>query len=493
MKKRKPWYRLRNIVLMVLAAALVWIIGVVRSAASARLGPQIDYAARFNELAFGGAAPDPGALNRWDDYLALVREYDAMESAFQAKSKTHRFQHLRLHVLDAALEPGDSPKRVQQLRTDQMRAAEFITELHATDFPERLEAVLMSGPVRWQMVPRRFAVIQHPPDGMSGSSIASAFVGEIGLAFDARRDQDAVVAVRRALLMARMLIGRPSQFQYTLGKSVEVSACGTIIGRCMTLDIRPETARALLAELDRMPAHSPEHVFEAERLTCLDIIQRTYSDDGNGNGILLASEVSELGYTSGGGSKVSRWSNWRGLFAPDRRETERALNEIVNTLVARSRVIPPERRAHPFPFKNETEVTAYYRNHVLGSYFTSLMTNRAQKASDYAHAMNSATRIVLALEFYQASHDAVPAALDDLVPDVIPLLPADHYASDGRFRYSVREPTEDDPRAYILYSVGPDGDDHHATPIPRGKSIFDAGPGFDLIFNPNPLAEDDTD
>jgi len=110
------------------------------------------------------------------------------------------------------------------------------------------------------------------------------------------------------------------------------------------------------------------------------------------------------------------------------------------------------------------------------------INDRLPKRSDLAHARWSkvgllarargnmdayvlrrdALRIMLALEVYYGDHDAYPETLDALVPVILPELPRDKFAPDGRFRY-MREAPElryQLETEYLLYSVGLDGVDN---------------------------------
>ena len=68
-------------------------------------------------------------------------------------------------------------------------------------------------------------------------------------------------------------------------------------------------------------------------------------------------------------------------------------------------------------------------------------------------AMNRATDAAIACERYRRKHGKLPEALEELVPDFLPEVPADPF--DGEpLRYLVAED------GYLVYSVGPDATDH---------------------------------
>lgn len=87
---------------------------------------------------------------------------------------------------------------------------------------------------------------------------------------------------------------------------------------------------------------------------------------------------------------------------------------------------------------------------------------RARGNMDAYVMRRDALRIMLALEVYYGEQDGYPETLDALVPVILPELPRDKFAPDGRYRYFREAPelpyqleTE-----YLLYSVGLDGVDN---------------------------------
>jgi len=70
---------------------------------------------------------------------------------------------------------------------------------------------------------------------------------------------------------------------------------------------------------------------------------------------------------------------------------------------------------------------------------------------------NRQLTLEFALRAYKLEHKAYPDKLQQLVPDYLPNLPADPFARQGTFQYY---PQRD---MYLLYSLGPDGQDDHGT------------------------------
>ncbi|MCA9292875.1 MAG: hypothetical protein KDA20_03580 [Phycisphaerales bacterium] len=100
---------------------------------------------------------------------------------------------------------------------------------------------------------------------------------------------------------------------------------------------------------------------------------------------------------------------------------------------------------------------------------------------DFADQRYKAIRLMLALEVHRERNDAYPEALTQLVPDILPELPDDPYATDGMFHYA----REGD--SYRLWSVAFDGVDDNGAPMEskRGNDPF-SGKGDWLLFPPPP-------
>jgi hypothetical protein len=76
-----------------------------------------------------------------------------------------------------------------------------------------------------------------------------------------------------------------------------------------------------------------------------------------------------------------------------------------------------------------------------------------------AGALRDALRLGVAVEKYRVGHGRLPARLEDLTPELIPVVPLDPF--DGKPMRMRR--TE---HGLVVYSIGPDGIDNGGTPIP---------------------------
>lgn len=120
-----------------------------------------------------------------------------------------------------------------------------------------------------------------------------------------------------------------------------------------------------------------------------------------------------------------------------------------------------------------------------------------------ASAERDATLVMIALERWRDAHGSYPDTLDRLVPDLLDRLPDDLYAASGPLRYRVVDPASDDPAAaYLLYSVGADGEDDGGEDDPGapGQGLRKRDHTGDHVFNRpppdrprKPAADDEAD
>ncbi|MEW4569858.1 hypothetical protein AB1L88_18490 [Tautonia sp. JC769] len=101
-----------------------------------------------------------------------------------------------------------------------------------------------------------------------------------------------------------------------------------------------------------------------------------------------------------------------------------------------------------------------------------------RNASLRASALTRLLAVDLAIRGYEARHSAVPDRLEQLVPEFLNELPTDPFAG-GPFVYRVA----DSETGFVLYSVGPDGQDDGGTPHPQGAD-WTSTPG-DLALTPS--------
>ena len=231
-----------------------------------------------------------------------------------------------------------------------------------------------------------------------------------------------------------------------------------------------------LASLAHAASRTPMTVnFEGERLFMADTLQRTYSDDGHGDGHLTAAGVRTL----------------RGYSGTPRQDTPDAVTDALEvplvTLVSASRREIHERYSRmlastleyaarsPWLRPDESPDLDVDRlaNSLEGKRFmilTMLMPalNRAVWAHDEAAQRRDGLLTAIAVVLYRREHGAYPATLGDIPTALLPAIPKDMF--DGQsIRYTLRDGKP------VIYSIGADRKDDLGR-APAAPAVAGANP-----------------
>lgn len=218
-----------------------------------------------------------------------------------------------------------------------------------------------------------------------------------------------------------------------------------------------------------------------ERLMALDFLDSVHDRGGT----LVHSELNNLRSEMKGDSRDdsfgNRLFNFIGPAHARKASSEAVVNQLMDDVTsAMSR--PP----HARPF---TVASVQDRGDALPQKFaatrTSLSAFSAFSASvDAMNTRLAATRLILAIHCHKRAHGEFAASLEhiDVAQTLDPM-------TGKPFVYRPRVPSETDPRAFILYSVGRDGQDDGGR-SPDGDSnraavlTKDTMTGYDAIMNP---------
>ena len=218
-----------------------------------------------------------------------------------------------------------------------------------------------------------------------------------------------------------------------------------------------------------------------ERPFFYDLVQRMYSDDGHGDGILTATGARSI----------------RSLMSPDHRP-DGALKTVVSGAVVfgvgpltasrrdltaeYDRLMDLQSTAFSRPLRDrrrDDDPLRQFHDRLEVIQGSVLLSTRYLLIGVMAPAFERAAQLVertlgrrdglcvgLALEFYRRHHGAYPTTLDALVPDLLPRVPTDRIGG-GPVKYR-----RIDGRP-VVYSVGVDGDDDGGRPaaLPSPRTI----------------------
>jgi hypothetical protein len=229
--------------------------------------------------------------------------------------------------------------------------------------------------------------------------------------------------------------------------------------------------RDLAHEFAAFRQGSPTVDWTAERIAFDDMLQRSYTDEGTGDGRLaeqglsMLPELLEL--------RTPRWDELLGpgmaALVGSRQENRELFNSYLDEMIALHQV-PPWQWDY-----DAVEASEQRLHQALGGatgriryLFVFLLLPPVQPVFNVAQRAiqeRDATEVAIALVLWHRKHGDWPARLDQLVPDLLPAVPPDRY--DGRpLRYVVRQGQP------IVYSIGRDRDDDGGTPTAGEPFVY---------------------
>jgi hypothetical protein len=210
---------------------------------------------------------------------------------------------------------------------------------------------------------------------------------------------------------------------------------------------------------------------DGERYFFLDVIQRMYTDDGNGNGQIAAGGLWLIGALdesggmppqhASGGSRVA--SGAARIFSSDRRTIVAMHEEVLTEGEAWSAVPLWERDSMDDESWNRVERAAEAFPPDPGALVVSLLLPALSKAfisQESANLSREGTEAAVAVHRWRSEHGDWPASLEQLTPGLLPAVPIDRMTGQPLI-YRVTD------RGPVLYSAGMDRDDDGGRHVER--------------------------
>ena len=492
--RKKPWYRPRNIMLALIVALCGLIGREVYLSLTATPGTSINYMDRARELVAAYQPPEAkGEPNAWPVLL------EAIDRLGQAETASPKDESLAGAPIDLTAVFW-TPDQVQyndaytwaQVKA---RALEIFENARQTGTFDAMAEIARAHrfertlPVSGQMI----GVLL--PELGKMRQLARLGGARMAVARTAGDDAGFVDAYEQTLAVGRAAAHQAFLIDYLVG--IAITSLGTSHLRQHLADAPfPEaTLRALLEATDRQRLPPIDVALEGEKLSTLDTIQWTHTDDGRGSGRFIPSTLSAVGSLSAGTGTSGflgtlsqlKILNLVGLAFPSKAATTRKTEAFYDGLMAFARAPVQERRA--LAFQPDSYVETLPRRYLLLRLLLPAIA-KAVQSRDQAEMEIAATRLMLGIELYRARNGRYPETLEALVPSVLPALPVDPINGKG-FGYRLLAPEAEmhprpdgSSRPYLLYSFGVDGVDNGGKESDQNKvSVTRTPANHDYILN----------
>lgn len=454
-QKKKSWrttLKLIGIAVLLLVAVLAWYL---LSIINAEAKISVDYGKKVHESVRSRQGMPPSADDHWALIIALTEKYQAAREKVEA-----RHPGLPPEAFDPTfLANPHVAFKYEDFTREQAEAVcrELIEEFRAAGGLDDL-AQIAAIPYASRPAHTGALIGLMMPELGSCRAITRINCARMRLAAETGDDAELLAAVEQCMALGKHISGQAMIIDYLVGAAIQAHTQQEV--RFLIVDgrIAPSLAEQLLKAVDRHPLRPLGPLFDTERFIVMDVIQRTFSDTGGGNGRFLPTAAAELGATGLGMPGVGMSKSWRvmnlaGLLHPDRRTTEARANEIYDGFI-RAAAMSHAERANAVTVDVDTLVSGNRLLEILvpAGY-------RTMRSRDTIDSDREATRIMLALEIHRAQHGAFPPTLGSLAEILGEEVPLDPIVS-APFGYRVLESLDQHGRSYILYSITSDGVDN---------------------------------
>lgn len=485
-QKKKPWLTPLKMILIAMLLAIGLGAAYLLSIIFADPKVTVDYGRKANALARERQGMPADAPDNWGQISEIAKKLEAARETVAARHADvppEAFDFTFLTWPDAtASRDTFTPEQARQICREWIEefrksgGFEDFARLPATPYAARPYSE--SGPL----------VLVLLPELAHSRQLARMNSARMKLAADAGDEAQRLAAFEEMLASARLLGAQTTLIDNLVAVAINALACLELRREIIERPPSPQAARDLLAAMDRQQLPPAAGAFNGERFATLDMIQRTFSDDGNGDGVFLPAAAAGLGaeVSSSNGfgvtpAEANRAFNVLGLLQPGRRETAARANAIFDHFTKLAGMTRAERAA-----LTGTDPTVGLERFKILSLMVPAV-GKALESNDQIASDLAATRIMLALEVHRAEHGGYPDSLAPLAPAILPVEPID--AVNGKtFGYRRLEAGADPfGRAYLLYSCGPDGVDNGGNMGAAGDTPpvtpFKATGLLDFVYN----------
>ncbi len=485
--QKKSWYRIRNISLMVILVLIVSVGVVVVQALTAKPGMLVNYNTKIVELAKQYQTGADSEKNSWDDLLRAVDIKQAAMTGIDPQTVDFAAIYAPDNInLDDCLEKVETLDQLREIAETVIRNAEekgldaaldsLIISDYAIDYTKNQEAPIMLQPLPYLGDTRALANMQ---------------IARIKLAAEQGNFQQAVHHYEQTMALGRVIAGQPFIIERLVGISIQTLTRNQIKPLLMSQQLDDEMLTAFSQATKHQQFEVPmEFSLQAMHFMVKDLIQRVYTDNGQGNGRMVMSRFNTLNLGSGfsGGASMNSnpimdnpLINVTGLYFASRKQVSSKAEAFFSEAIRLSKI--PVWKQKQKPFNPESDLSDLSPRYFLLD-LTMPSISGALKYGAVATLEQQGILLMIALERYHNANGSYPQTLADLVPEFIAEVPQDPFCQTG-FVYQLTTAADASP-SYQLYSVGYDGQDNQAKQAE--KPVFalskpGLGTGFDYVIN----------
>jgi hypothetical protein len=469
----KPWYRLRNIVLLCVLLVFGFVGYQVYMALTATPGSSVDYGQKLVDLA---SSVSPGA-DRDDNAFPHIRRAmklrdEARQQIAEDNPGVERADGLDFALIYTPFDPENptalgnfsSVEEYEVRRNLALQGLELYRKMGV--FDAVAEAGTKSRNIRPKAEGRLLDLMLPDLGGMR--DIARANAARMRLARTAGDAPEFVEAFEQTMGLGRVATADPILISNLVGIALVALSLNELRDAILAGDLPPGSLEGVANALERHARFQPASLgLKGEHISTLDIIQWTHTDNGHGDGRRILSIDTQLQANTAAGVVPPKLRNLAAIAYPGKREVTRVADTFYAKVVEYADMDPAARRNsawHPDTFSDSLS----WRQDLLKLLIPAL--SKAISSNDQVRADVEGSKILVAIERSRAARGSLPPDLNALVPEFLPALPKDGYAADGAFRYRVLPAPDEHGRTYLLYSVGPNGNDDGGVESAEGET-----------------------
>jgi hypothetical protein len=474
----RSWLRPKTIVISLILATVAGVGIWAYSILTLTPGKPGQFTAAMNQLVADAQADTLGKPNSWDTFIAACDLYQRSAKAFIESPKMK------------ALSEGGWPKELGWPPTPEMIADPNATgsvRVQLLDFIKQLDDAGVNAKLDEVAAGVRF-IRELPADTKttemmfteigSARSLARLCRARMFLALEAGNAREFIRAARHALVLGDFMKKQFTTMDSLVGVAIDAWVSSAIREAIVRGQLSPETCRELLAMYQgRASTFDVDLLFQSELLSAKDLVEWTHSDDGNGDGRLVASEML---YAVNPKLIPRSLVNFGSVLASSKAQTLATFED----LFAKSRAYAalPLRKRLAVESPRDAFERLPKRQVVVRTHFPYLEGDILH--AERADLTTAGTKIMLALEIHRAAKGSYPPSLIQLEPSLQALGVKELWITE--LRYKVFAPGADpDGRGYVLYWIGIDNVDNDGRFNERlnQETWLKHSAGFDQIIN----------